>query len=240
MASWVGIVPDQLRPALETLLRASTYADECRADRWQFAIDLPELLSRGATLTDIRWLIHRGFVLHGKETTVPGDAQRSFRPLPATAIPADAHVVLSPAGAKEIEAEIRGLAAKLPGEVTGKLPPELDSSVDLAPAVEPVQAIPQWDPSRRELRYQGQVIKRYRVPAANQELILTAFQEEGWPHCIDDPLPQDGEVDPKQRLQATIKSLNRNQLVRLIRFHGNGNGLQVYWEEVRSQKATRR
>jgi len=35
MASWVGIVPDQLRPALETLLRASTYAEECRADRWQ-------------------------------------------------------------------------------------------------------------------------------------------------------------------------------------------------------------
>src|SRR5437762_4615711 len=121
MASWVGIVPDQLRPALETLLRASNYADECHADRWQFAIDLPELLASGATFTDIRWLIHRGFVLHGKETTIPGDPQRSFRPLPATAIPADAYLVLSPAGAKEVEAEMRGRASKLPIEVDGEL-----------------------------------------------------------------------------------------------------------------------
>ena len=36
----------------------------------------------------------------------------------------------------------------------------------------------------------------------------------------------------KHRLQATVKSLNRNQVAPLIRFHGNGNGLQVYWEVV--------
>src|SRR5438094_2533225 len=170
MASWVGIVPDQLRPALQTLLRASSYADECRADRWQFAVDLAELTASGATLTDIRWLIHRGFVLHGKETTVPGDAQRSFRPLPATAISADAHLVLSPAGAKELEAGIRGLTSKSPGEVSSEAPIERGDSV------EATAAKPEWDVSRRELRYQGQVIKRYRVPAKNQELILTAFQ----------------------------------------------------------------
>src|SRR5689334_20144339 len=107
MSTWVGLVPDQLRPALEQLLRASRYADECRADRWQFAVEISELLAGGATHTDIRWLIHRGFVLHGKETTIPGDAERSFRPLPATAIPSDARVVLSPEGAKEFEAELR-------------------------------------------------------------------------------------------------------------------------------------
>src|SRR3954469_1452728 len=112
MPAWVGLVPDQLRPVLEQLLRASRYADECQADRWQFAIDVSELLAGGATLTDVRWLIHRGFVLHGRETTVPGDAARSFRPLPATAIPADARVVLSPAGAKEFEAELRPTAAE--------------------------------------------------------------------------------------------------------------------------------
>jgi hypothetical protein len=70
------------------------------------------------------------------------------------------------------------------------------------------------------------------VPARNQELVLTAFQELDWPESIDDPLPPDHNVDPKQRLQATIKSLNRNQLTPLIRCHGNGNGQQVYWERV--------
>ena len=235
MSAWVGLVPDQLRPALEQLLRASRYADECRADRWQFAVEISELLAGGATHTDIRWLIYRGFVLHGKETTVPGDAERSFRPLPATAIPADARVVLSPAGAKELETELCGTA------LAPSPPPVVESKAQsAAPEPPPTRPTPEWDADRRELRYQGQVIKRYRVPAENQELILTAFQEEGWPHCIDDPLPPDGEIDPKQRLQATIKSLNRNQLVRLIQFHGNGNGLQVYWELIsRTAKLTK-
>ncbi len=92
--------------------------------------------------------------------------------------------------------------------------------------------VPVWDAARRELRFAGQIVKRYRVPARNQALILEAFQEDGWPQHIDDPLPPEGEQDPKHRLQATVKSLNRNQLAPLIRFHGNGNGLQVYWEVV--------
>jgi len=91
---------------------------------------------------------------------------------------------------------------------------------------------PEWNAGRRELRYDGKVVKRYRVPAANQQVILSVFQEMGWPECIDDPLSPDGEHDPKQRLQATIKSLNRSQLVEAVRFHGNGTGSQIYWEAV--------
>jgi hypothetical protein len=68
------------------------------------------------------------------------------------------------------------------------------------------------------------------VPAANQQLIIEAFQEEGWPESIDDPLPPAADQDPKRRLQATLISLNRNQIVPLLRFHGNGNGDRVYWE----------
>ena len=68
------------------------------------------------------------------------------------------------------------------------------------------------NPHHRELRYAGQVIKRYCVPAPNQELILTAFQEEGWPYCFDDPLPPVDDIDPKHRLQVTIKALNRSQV----------------------------
>jgi hypothetical protein len=33
------------------------------------------------------------------------------------------------------------------------------------------------------------VVKEFKLPAPNQETILTAFQEEGWPPRIDDPLP---------------------------------------------------
>jgi hypothetical protein len=61
-------------------------------------------------------------------------------------------------------------------------------------------------------------VKRFRVPALNQELVLAAFEEEGWPPHLDDPLPKDDDTDPTQHLQATIKRLNRHQVNHLLHF----------------------
>jgi hypothetical protein len=88
---------------------------------------------------------------------------------------------------------------------------------------------PVWDRAHRELRFNGMLVKCYRVPAPNQTIILDAFQEDDWPEFIDDPIRPEPGIDPKERLKVTIKSLNRTQVNSLIRFHGNGNGLQVYW-----------
>jgi hypothetical protein len=70
------------------------------------------------------------------------------------------------------------------------------------------------------------------VPAANQELILLAFQEQDWVAPIDDPLPPVPDVDPKRRLHDTIRRLNEKQMNALIRFHGNGNGKGVWWDHA--------
>ena len=222
MANLPTFVAERLSSPLSTLFAAFDYASDSRLDRWQFAVSLADVLSQGATLVDIRWLVLRGFAEHAKETTVPGDANRSFRRLPPTSLPADMCITLSPLGADT-------LRAVLPGCHTDAGSPVCDIAESDTFAR---STVPLWDSVRRELRYGNQIVKRYRVPAANQELILAAFQEEGWPQFIDDPLPPRDELDPKRRLQATIKSLNRNQLVPLIRFHGNGNGLQIYWEAV--------
>ena len=74
------------------------------------------------------------------------------------------------------------------------------------------------------------MIKRFRVPSANQEAVLEAFQEEGWPASIDDPLSPLSDYDPKRRLRDTIKCLNLNQISRMIRFRGDGTGQRVLWE----------
>lgn len=84
----------------------------------------------------------------------------------------------------------------------------------------------------------GVVVKQFKVPAPNQELILAAFQEEGWPVHIDDPLPPRAEQDTKRRLHETITSLNRHQRVRLVRFMGDGTGQGVRWELIPTSKSS--
>ena len=94
-----ALLPERFQAALAVLLTSFDYAQDAGSDAWQFAVELPELLSSGATLADIRWLIHRGFAEHARETTIPGDPQRSFRRLAPTSIPPDCCVILSSTGA---------------------------------------------------------------------------------------------------------------------------------------------
>lgn len=90
-------------------------------------------------------------------------------------------------------------------------------------------ARPRWDRAGRVLIFCGQVIKRFSWPARNQELILSAFEEMGWPERIDDPLPVTDGVSQKDRLHDTIKCLNRKRLIKSIRFAGDGTGQGVCW-----------
>ncbi len=93
---------------------------------------------------------------------------------------------------------------------------------------------PYYDSERRELWWGGKLVKRFSQQAANQHLILCAFQEQGWPPRIDDPLsPRGHGTDPKRRLNGAIYRLNLNQLNRLIRFRGDGTGEGILWEPRR-------
>lgn len=99
------------------------------------------------------------------------------------------------------------------------------------------RACPVWDKARRVLVFSGVVIKRFNWPARNQELILTAFEEMGWPERIDDPLPITEGISQKDRLHDTIKCLNRKRLIKSIRFAGDGSGQGICWR--RSDEAER-
>jgi hypothetical protein len=97
---------------------------------------------------------------------------------------------------------------------------------------------PGWDANLHELRMGARVVKRFKRPAESQELILTAFEEEGWPDVIDDPLPVEPGHDPKRRLHYTVHHLNRGQRPFLIQFHVNGNGESVYWCSARDRRVS--
>ena len=111
-------IPDRFLPALAALLTSFDYAQDSGTDAWQFAIELPELLSTGATLADLRWVIHRGFAEHAKETTITGEPARSFRPLVRTTFPDDACVVLTTAGAAAIRSLLCDTTAFRPSHLS--------------------------------------------------------------------------------------------------------------------------
>jgi hypothetical protein len=62
--------------------------------------------------------------------------------------------------------------------------------------------------------------------------VLDAFEREGWPDAISDPLEPDELMDHKTRLQETAKSLNDRLMDGTIRFHCNGRGDGILWERV--------
>jgi hypothetical protein len=87
--------------------------------------------------------------------------------------------------------------------------------------------VPEWDDAAHVLRFQGRTIRQLRRPkhSPNVRAILRAFQEEGWPSQIDDPLPNGRHPG---RLRETIRSLNRD--LEQIRFRADGDGEGVPWE----------
>ena len=98
--------------------------------------------------------------------------------------------------------------------------------------------IPHWDHERHVLSVGNRVVKQFRVPSPNQEAVLHAFQRDDWPPYIADPLPAvSAPRHAKVRLHDTIKCLNARQKNRLVRFHGDGQGMGVLWELVAEQAA---
>lgn len=213
--------------SLLELLKAYQCACRYQLGEWEFAVDIQTLQSFGLTATDIRELIRAGALAHAEEITRPDDERRQFRSIKSLYLCDRTCFILTGKGL-ELAA---GCHRASPPLVSPELPrlalPEL-------PAASPCRLAPIWDPERRELRYQRDLVKQFRWQAMNQEMILAAFQEEDWPARIDDPLPPQADQDPKRRLHDAIKGLNRYQdepLI-LIRFRGDGTGEGVIWETL--------
>jgi hypothetical protein len=207
--------------ALALLLEAHEYTMELQRSPWDFAVEIGALQAAGPTTSALRWLVCKSYVEHARETTMYGDLTRTFQRSAGLQFSRKTCFVLTEAGA----AFARSALAKFQPH---------DDRVEFALIKRDGHADhglkPTWDCERQELRLGAVVVKQFKVPAINQELILMAFEEEGWPVRIDDPLSPHPEQDPKRRLHDTITSLNRNQRRPLIRFLGDGSGQGVRWE----------
>jgi len=203
--------------ALRLLLEGHEQARQLKCDDWEFAIEIAALGAAGATCNQIRWLLHEGFALHGVESTQGESPTRQFRPIGNLSLPEQTCFVLTTAGLDYALLRCNGLGEGRP-----------------APGEE---VKPNWIQDLHELWLGHLLVKKFKQPAAVQELILSVFQEEAWVFCIADPLPPIAGLEPKRRLNRTIAKLNGSQQNQVIHFDGGGDGMSIRWRRLQPGSA---
>ncbi len=213
-----SLLPGLARDGLALLARARAYAEEAARPIWDFAVEIDDLRRAGLSPNDLRWLVCKDYVHHARDTTTENHQKRRFAQRGFLRFTPSACFVLTERG-------FRAICGALEGES-----PDMPMSAPAASVAYAGGTKPHWNRDQRDLLVGTVVVKRFRVPAPNQELVLSAFEEEGWPPRIDDPLPPIFDISSKRRLHTTIAALNRNQAHRVLRFRGDGRGEGVLWE----------
>jgi hypothetical protein len=191
-----------LRPALELLSRVYDLARGSHADLRDFALDRRLLEAAGLTAETLRWLIDRRLL------DVTGG--RPVRTPPGS-LPPDCRFLLTPAGMRWAEHLLAPSdAGREPGPVT-------------------FPRCPVWIAARHVLLCREVVVKAFPARAKCQETILGAFEEEGWPEEIDDPLPPVAESSQKDHLHDVVRRMCCGQAFPVVAFHTTGRGQQVRW-----------
>lgn len=224
------LASERFRPALRMLREAVTYAEKTGSNKWDFAIEAHELRRTGLSRNDLRYLVRLDVIEHACEISASDKRERVFQSSGKLTFTKTSCFVMTEFGVAlfgHANSSINGLHRTEKVRVSNQ---EAPAVVDVGSALQTY--VPLWDGDRRVLTLNGLIVKQFKWAAVNQEAILAVFQEEGWPSRIDDPLPPESDQDTKRRLSDTIKCLNRKQTNRLIRFHGDGSGEGVIWEQT--------
>lgn len=232
-----ALIPRALDEGFRLLRQAALYARSLSRSPWDFAVEIESLRRLRFTDNDLRWLVWSGWAAQACETSGIADVERRFELRSGSRFEPHSCFVLTPDGERAIAEWLDEAVDGSPrGEFDGGLSSPIAVPASEAPrgdartnGLAAETSAPSWCADRQELRFRERLVKVFRLPSPNQETVLAAFEEEGWPCRIDDPLPPVPDLDPKRRLHDTIKSLNRNQRSPLVRFLGDGTGLGVRW-----------
>jgi hypothetical protein len=85
-------------------------------------------------------------------------------------------------------------------------------------------SLPVWSRATAQLTYQGKVIRILNAKGKDIRLILDAFEEQGWPSRVDNPLP--GGKDSR-KLRRAIENLNK--FLTTLRFSADGAAAGILW-----------
>jgi len=106
------------------------------------------------------------------------------------------------------------------------------------PATRPGEASqPKWDRKTGKLFYDGVSILEISHQGCNQWRLIEAFDQAGWPEHLDDPLSEpEQRWHSSERLNQTVKDLNRKLKGKRLHFRVDADRLSVRWEVVKKQR----
>ena len=234
----IQIPTPRIAAGLQLLLQSRHLARDAERDIWEFAVEKDILYAAGTSYSDLRWMICQGIIQHAYEIKEDVGSSRQFSKDAELAFNDRSCFVLTTEGEEFAQRSVHQDAGSngVPIARNGRTRAEPINGSRILPP-KPRVLLPTWDGPRHQLRVGSTIVKEYKLPSPNQETILAALEEEGWPPCVDDPLPVHPDLDPKRRLHDTIKSLNRNQRTRKIRFMGDGTGEGVRWEWINQESS---
>ncbi|MFK7766069.1 MAG: hypothetical protein AB8B55_02420 [Mariniblastus sp.] len=237
--------------ALQRLKETHDTASNFGRNSWDFAVELSEMGKSGIDNHVLRMLVCKKWITHKREVTDVPQERRSFEEESELVFSARSCFIITKEGyriatrlSEQVNANSNPSGVKTPCQ--SEAPP---SSLRSVPHFsvhhsEPANTNqmekpnsnaesanrPVWDRQRRELRLGDVVVKRFKWPAENQERVLNAFEDLGWPNHIEDPLVEHPTICAKRRLHDTLKCLNRKQIREMIKFRGDGTGRGVRLE----------
>jgi hypothetical protein len=189
-----------VRATLALLAGRFRCAEFLRRLAWDFPAGLEELRATGIPDGLLATLVTGGHVeARGGDGEAVGQQLAEGRPpewRPGTCF------VLTPEGAA-LALPLLAPAAQGPAPAPAAEGPADGSPADLER--------PRYDTLEHQLWFRGQVVRTFGRRDSYQEVLVAATEEEGWPRrgWVDDPLPGGGGPAPEDRLEQTIKSLNR-------------------------------
>jgi len=91
---------------------------------------------------------------------------------------------------------------------------------------------PNFDRYHRILTVDGIFVRQFLRDAENQMRILNAFQDQHWPHRIDNAFPRAKPGDPNRRPSDAVSDLNRNYKHKLIHFWVEKGTRGICWKRI--------
>jgi hypothetical protein len=207
--------------AYRTLLAARCDAEERHRPAWEGAVALACLREKGIDDAVLLWMMYQGHLDHLRLAPEGKPARNALVPAASLLLTGASSFLLTDVGeqfANDFLADVL-----VPAEEGGALGPAWERFLVGV-------LVPCYDKHDRVFTWGRQVLKWFRQPAGNQEVVLNAVQELGWPLWFDDPLPPRDGMKRARRLHDTTAELNRRQRVHLIHFKGDGSGKRIGWE----------